>query len=135
MVLNHIDIEGLVTNLKSWPKENKRNSVLRFRLGNSRKGLDKGYDWCTVKIFGESAHAASTHLQNGDVVNVSGQLYQDTWTKDNVKKEEVVIRSLKCRVIKKTEYVDDKEGFVPLETEEELEPVVVAEGDDIPFGD
>lgn len=136
MNLNNIQIEGLVKNLNCWTEDKEKCSVVRFRLGNRRRDRTENLDWFTIKIFGKSADSAADHLKDGNIVRITGQLWQDSYKHNQdgveVNREEVIIKSNKCEVIGTTGSNDSDEGFVPLNSSE---PAVVSAGEDIPFGD
>jgi single-stranded DNA-binding protein len=130
MNLNEIRIEGIVKALKSWDDDDSKASMVRFRLGNRRKGRDENLDWFTVKIFGEAADEAIKHLKEGDVVRITGQLWQDEWKdKSGEKHEETMIKSTTCEVLSQSG--TKHKGFIPAQ-DKKVESTVGA-GADIPF--
>ncbi len=98
-MLNQIIIGGKVVSDIELRKSNKLNiPVCDFRL-MYRSPRAKDALFIDVEIWGEEAEKFASIAQRKDRVNINGELRQDNWEKDGVKRSKIKITAQKITII------------------------------------
>ena len=101
-------------------------AVVSFSLAVQRDGKKDEADWINFVAWEKTAEVIAKHCHKGDMIGVTGSLYQRNWEKDGQKRtaHEVKVNRIDfCGGGKKSESAAptaDEDGFVPIENDGEL---------------
>ena len=99
-------------------------AVVSFSLAVNRDGKKDESDWINFVAWEKTAEVVAKYCHKGDMIGVSGNLYQRTWEKDGQKRtsHEVKVNRIDFLNSKKNDSapVADSDGFVVVQDESEL---------------
>lgn len=69
------------------------SKVAEINMALTRPGKDgkKETDWIQVKVWGKAAEVAEQYIKKGHLFGVTGELQQESWTKDGDKRSKIVV--------------------------------------------
>ena len=99
-------------------------AVVSFSLAVNRDGKKDESDWINFVAWEKTAEVVAKYCHKGDMIGVSGNLYQRTWEKDGQKRtvHEVKVNRIDFLTSKKNDSapVADSDGFVVVQDDSEL---------------
>ena len=103
-------------------------AVVSFSLAVNRDGKKDESDWINFVAWEKTAEVVAKYCHKGDMIGVSGNLYQRTWEKDGQKRtsHEVKVNRIDFLGNKKSDSapvadiapVADSDGFAPIGEED-----------------